>query len=613
MTLRPASARWFELLTDREVLGRVLGVLGQTGTVQLEAYSGVDASTALPDYARALDRYAQLSRRFAAYWPEVRVDAEAAATRSADRVQEDLERLEAWTAEAEPLIAELQSLEAARTGVQELAALLEASAAELPDLGLLSSCGPSLKAQIYALEGADAPLVLPPGVLHLVVHREGARYLLALGSADELADLDTRLGALHARHIELPRDLPGGPAEAVATLRQRSTELAGHIEARRQALDAIGQQHALPALLAEFTFLEWLVSHVPQMPATQHFAWVTGWTSDLAGRQIEQALERAKLPGLLHFPEAPRTFDAPVVMNNPAWARPFELFVNLLGTPGAKEADPSPLVAIIAPLLFGFMFGDVGQGAVLLTAGLLLRRRWPALWLLVPGGISAIAFGFAFGSVFAREDIIPALWLHPIDQPLTVLIASLMIGVVVILLGLVIDGVEHAWRGAAASWWSSRAGLLLAYVGLIVTPLWSGGLLLSAAGLAWFVIGAAFVEHAVAGAGRALGELIETGLQLVVNTVSFARVGAFALAHAGLSAAVVGIGEATGNRIGYAVALVLGNLLIIALEGLIVSIQTTRLVLFEFFIRFLRGDGRPFKPLPPPGGGTTFRKQETPP
>ena len=109
------------------------------------------------------------------------------------------------------------------------------------------------------------------------------------------------------------------------------------------------------------------------------------------------------------------------------------------------------------------------------------------------------------------------------------------------------------------------------------------------------------------------GELIETGLQLVVNTVSFARVGAFALAHAGLSAAVVGIGEATGNRIGYAVALVLGNLLIIALEGLIVSIQTTRLVLFEFFIRFLRGDGRPFKPLPPPGGGTTFRKQETPP
>jgi V/A-type H+-transporting ATPase subunit I len=214
--------------------------------------------------------------------------------------------------------------------------------------------------------------------------------------------------------------------------------------------------------------------------------------------------------------------------------------------------------------------------------------------------------------VFAREDLLRPLWLHPIAEPLTVLVASLMIGVAVILLGLVIDGVEHAWRGAAASWWSSRAGLLLAYVGLILTPLWSGGLLLAAAGLAWFVVGAAFVEHAVAGAGRALGELVETGLQLVVNTVSFARVGAFALAHAGLSAAVVGIGEATGSRAGYVVALVLGNLLILALEGLIVSIQTTRLVLFEFFIRFLRGEGRPFKALPPPGGGT-HRKQEISP
>lgn len=613
MTLRPAQARWFELLTDREQLGRVLGVLGQTGAVQLEAYSDVDASTALPDYARALERYAQLSRRYADYWPEVRVDAEAAATRSADRVQEDLERLEAWAAEAEPVITELQSLAASRAGVDELAELLEASASELPKLGLLSTCGPSLCARVYAIEGTGAPLALPSGVLHLVVERGDARYLLALGAADEIADLDARLAPLHARRIELPRGLPDDPAQAVAELRRRSAELDERIAATRGALDALAEKHGLPALLAEFTFLDWLVSHVPQLPATRHFAWVTGWTSDLAGRELEKALERAGLPGLLHFPEPPRSFEAPVVMNNPVWARPFELFVRLLGTPGAKEADPSPLVAVIAPLLFGFMFGDIGQGAVLLAAGLLLRKRWPALWLLVPGGLSAIAFGFAFGSVFAREDLVPALWLHPIAEPLTVLVASLMIGVAVILLGLVIDGVEHAWRGAASSWWSSRAGLLLAYAGFIVTPLWNGGLLLAAAGLAWFVIGAAVFEHAVSGAGRALGELVETTLQLVVNTVSFARVGAFALAHSGLSAAVVGVAEATGSRSGYAVALVLGNLLILALEGLIVGIQTTRLVLFEFFIRFLRGEGRPFRPLPPPGGGAATRKQETQP
>jgi V/A-type H+-transporting ATPase subunit I len=174
--------------------------------------------------------------------------------------------------------------------------------------------------------------------------------------------------------------------------------------------------------------------------------------------------------------------------------------------------------------------------------------------------------------------------------------------VAVITLGLVMDGLEHAWRGAARSWWLARAGLLALYLGLVSAPFVPAGGLVALAGLAWFLTGSAIVARNPMGAARALAELVETGLQLVVNTVSFARVGAFALAHAGLSAAVVGVGEATGSAIGLWVALAFGNVLILALEGLVVGIQTTRLVLFEFFIRFLRGEGRPFKPLPPPQG-----------
>ena len=88
-------------------------------------------------------------------------------------------------------------------------------------------------------------------------------------------------------------------------------------------------------------------------------------------------------------------------------------------------------------------------------------------------------------------------------------------------------------------------------------------------------------------------------MQLLVNTVSFARVGAFALAHAGLSVAVVGMAE-TAAAAGFWIVILAGNVLILALEGLVVGIQTTRLMLFEFFIRFLDGGGREFSPLPPP-------------
>jgi V/A-type H+-transporting ATPase subunit I len=100
--------------------------------------------------------------------------------------------------------------------------------------------------------------------------------------------------------------------------------------------------------------------------------------------------------------------------------------------------------------------------------------------------------------------------------------------------------------------------------------------------------------------GKAAGEYIETVLQLLVNTISFVRVGAFALAHAGLSAAVVGMVDAVQSTTGKAAVFVLGNALVIGLEGLVVGVQTTRLVLFEFFIRFLRSSGRRFVPLPSP-------------
>jgi V/A-type H+-transporting ATPase subunit I len=92
--------------------------------------------------------------------------------------------------------------------------------------------------------------------------------------------------------------------------------------------------------------------------------------------------------------------------------------------------------------------------------------------------------------------------------------------------------------------------------------------------------------------------------------VSFVRVGAFALAHAGLCTAVVGMAEAAGP--GYWPVLIIGNVAIIALEGLVVSIQTTRLILFEFFIRFLTARGRAFEPLPSPAASSQPLTRSTP-
>ncbi len=71
----------------------------------------------------------------------------------------------------------------------------------------------------------------------------------------------------------------------------------------------------------------------------------------------------------------------------------------MLGTPGHNEADPSRVLAVMAPLLFGYMFADVGQGFILLMCGLLLQKRWPLLGILIANGACAMGFGFIFGSV----------------------------------------------------------------------------------------------------------------------------------------------------------------------------------------------------------------------
>ena len=69
----------------------------------------------------------------------------------------------------------------------------------------------------------------------------------------------------------------------------------------------------------------------------------------------------------------------------------------MMGVPAANDADPSLLVAILAPLMFGYMFGDVGQGLVLVAVGLYLRRRWPLATLIVAGGAAALAGGEGVG------------------------------------------------------------------------------------------------------------------------------------------------------------------------------------------------------------------------
>jgi V/A-type H+-transporting ATPase subunit I len=205
-----------------------------------------------------------------------------------------------------------------------------------------------------------------------------------------------------------------------------------------------------------------------------------------------------------------------------------------------------------------------------------------------------------FGSVFSIHGAITPLWTDPLAAPIAVLVLPIGAGAILLAAGLLLHALGSFWRGEWARLLGEDLGLLALYAGILGLFESSGFQWLALAGAAAFVTGHAVHAGQARALGSGLGELVERTLQLLINTLSFARVGAFALAHAGLSSAVSALMGEAESLLLRGIILVLGNVLIVVLEVMVVSIQTTRLVLFEFFARFLTGAGRPFRPLAPP-------------
>jgi V/A-type H+-transporting ATPase subunit I len=598
--LRPASTRWFEVLCPRGESVRTVAELARTGAVEIEVRSGAPEDFPVQNLAPGLAEYEKWLPRYGRYWERGSLRHMPLVEAPCLVLDRALARVEAWRRDADPLIDALQDCEEELTRLRWLIRIIGRIEDSALNFRLVTASGPLL-GTFCAILPRDADPRLPEWVLPRTVPWEDERCYMILGPADRLDQVKQQVKAVKGRIIERPAWLRGSAGEALSRLQARRQFLSARVVNIYAELDSLFEDYDLGSVLGEAAWLRWFANHVGGLElASEHLAWITGWTDDLTGRSLAQALHRADTRALLRFAPPPTGAQPPRVLVNPGWLKPFEVFAAAFGVPGSDEADPTPVLALVVPLLFGYMFGDLGQGAVLLALGLWLKDRIPAARLLIAGGASAMVFGLLFGSLFAVEHIIPALWLHPMRDPVTVLVVPLVFAVLLLSLGQLLAGLGALWRGELRRWLMVDAGFLVFYLGLVglVSGLPIGWVTL--AGFAWYLVASYLVHRELMGALAGLGHLLEGGLQILVNTLSFARVGAFALAHSALSAAVVTMAEATGSVLGWLLILVLGNLLIIGLEGLVVSIQTTRLVLFEFFNQFLRGTGRVFRPLPAP-------------
>jgi V/A-type H+-transporting ATPase subunit I len=596
--IRPRPARWFEILVARDDATLALEALAGTGAVELEARPTAVLPAALADIRPLLQQFAELSLRYHAYWPTEGRTASAFPEAPVRTLERCLACIRGWALEAEPVIQQLQRGESERAELARWGRVLEAMAASAVDFAQTVNAGPLVQVRLFVFPPDSEP-AFPQGLLVRRFVADGQLHALAVGTSAELLPLAQQAAALKGQAHDMPAWLHTDMARNAAYVAARRAVLEDEETRLRAQLSALDARHDLRLALGDAARLHWVVQNVRALESGDLFCRITGWTSELAGHRLASALDRSGARAILHHPPPAEGAKPPLLLANPWWARPFEVFSRALGMPSRDEADPSVLLALAVPLMFGFMFADVGQGLVIAVAGFVLRKRWPLARLFVAGGISAAAFGVLFGSVFSLNAFHP-LWMAPLDHPLTILLVPIVGGGILLTIGLLLYAVEAVWRGDFAGWLAQDAGFIAVYLGLLCGFFWQPGFAIAGAGAVFFCLGHAWHARRLAAIGGALAELVERALQILINTLSFARVGAFALAHAGLSSAIVALMDASGHVAVAALVLVLGNAIVIVLEGLVVSIQTTRLVLFEFFTRFLAAEGRVFRPLPAP-------------
>ncbi len=600
--IRPKPARWFEILAARDDATLVLEALATTGAVELEARPSAVLPAALADIRPQLSEFAELASRYHAYWPRVKTPATAFPEPPSVTLLRSLAHLRAWSEDAEPVIQQLQRGEAERAELLLWRRVLMTIGDSVIDFARLAGAGPILHARLFVFPPDSTP-ELPPGTLTRTVDLDGtmvcALAALTVGDADDVQALAQQAALLKGRAYDAPSWLRADAEETERYIAPRLDALAREEERLQREIATLSTRHDLATALSDAHRLQWVIQNVRALESGDLFCWITGWTSDFAGTRLGEALARSGARALLHFPPPGPKARAPLLLDNPLWARPFEIFSRALGMPSRNEADPSVLLAVAVPLMFGYMFGDLGQGLVIAVAAFAVRRRFPIARLFVAGGIAAAGFGILFGSVFSIHAL-PAVWIAPLDDPLTILLVPLVGGAALLTVGLALNALEAWWRGDLGAWLSTDAGYVIAYLGILAGFLNPAGFVAALAGALVFCVGHAVRARRLQAFLTASAELVERLLQILVNTLSFARVGAFALAHAGLSSAIVALMDASGNFLVKALVLVVGNAVVLVLEVMVVSIQTTRLVLFEFFTRFLTAEGRIFRPLPAP-------------
>lgn len=646
-----------ELMVLKEDISNVLLFLGKSGNFQFQNQLGGEENSLRTTVSAHENREREMFARLDQTRAFLGIDDSGVSIKEADLPGEkDFEEAEKIISSLDNLVkrdtAERENYKRVEESFKEASAFsnLKQSYGELERLSFLSlrigKIDPAVFDELKFAVGQRA-VVVPLG--------DDKTRILAASSKKGRFALDTELKKFGFVQMEIPQDFKGIPDEVLASLKiQRDEGKAKirEIETERANFTETHKEKIL-RLLASFSLGAQLRDTENLLESTQLVYRLTGWIplSDSADfmKKIDSLTSHRVSVRQYRPEEVPSVISGsekvPVRLTRSKFAGAFNRMIFSYGSPVYGTIDPTPFVAVFFTLLFGIMFGDAGQGLVFFIAGILMARNvvkvggWNKFAPIFIGiGISSMVMGLLTGEFFANETLlepferfVTGLFGESRDQILPMMPQSdpnsvrrmfmffgfsIAVGFVINSAGILISIVNAFARGKIGRALFGKGGLAGAiffwYVVALAVRVAAFGH--SVAPYDWIIIGASLFfcafgevftrlvegERPVMENGfgaaviEAVVELLETIITYLSNSVSFLRVGAFALAHAVLGFIISTMMGLVGGAGAVAIGIV-GNAVVIVLEGMIVAIQAIRLQYYEFFSKFFGETGREFK------------------
>lgn len=448
------------------------------------------------------------------------------------------------------------------------------------------------------------------------------------------AKVDAMYASMHFEQIELPEECEDVPMEYYLKLEAQRQKLEAELESISQSdLQVIKENTQLLVAaraklqkLSDSFDIRKLAACFKENDSVYYI--LCGWMPTKSADAFQNDIADDDNILLVEEDAEESAFQGPPTkLKNPRFLKPFEMYTKMYGLPDYNEMDPTLFIALTYTFIFGAMFGDVGQGLLLAIGGALLYKfkKNNLAAIISCAGIFSTIFGFLFGSVFGFENIIEAVWLHPrthtmkvpmIGELNTVFVVAVGLGMGLILVTMIFHIINAAREKDLESLLFDKNGVaglvfygsLVVVVALLMThnPMPATIVLAVMFGLPLLLIALKeplgkllekhsniFPENKGMFVVETFFELFEVLLSYFSNTLSFIRVGAFAISHAAMMEVVLMLAGAESGSTNW-IIIVFGNLFVCGLEGLIVGIQVLRLEYYEMFSRFYKGTGREF-------------------